>query len=95
MVVIHRFDCIYFPVLEGEGGSAGVVLELICLLVNDRIWALPLKLFQKMIQFSTATIPFTDLMLAWSETGRMLLALTVFNRGRREKKVEKYGQAYV
>ena len=59
----------YFPDLEGEGGSAGVAPELIRLLVNDRIWALPLnwalplKLFQKMIQFSTATIPFTDLML--------------------------------
>ena len=53
----------HFPVLEGEGGSAGVALELIRLSVNDRIWALPLKLFQKMTQFSTAKIPFTDLML--------------------------------
>ena len=57
------FDYHLLPCFGGRGGSAGVALELNCLLVNDWIWALPLKLFQKMTQFSTEKIPFTDLML--------------------------------
>ena len=55
----------YCPVLEGEGGSAGITPEHIHLLVNDRIctWALPQKVVSENDTVQYGNNPSHDLML--------------------------------